>query len=324
MSVTFKTIEGLIVIIGALGLGYGARRLGWVRVAAAPRISRTGMSYLSPVVLALVLWALVPVGWGVAALPVICVLLILLAWPLSLWIGRRLFHEPRDLAPWIICCMFCNGGTTYGAFLCYILLGVQGAALASVFFAPFTPLVYLLGFYIAGRHVNGAQSPGEALRMVFRFAYSRNPLIGVGVGVALLLAVPLFRLAAPVTALGHHAIDVLVPLDAAIQLFAIGLTLRLSRVPEYLRTVGVMHLFKFVLLPLLGLALAWLFGLWGKADNQLVQVVFIECCTPVAIYALVVAQNSGLNVDLANSLWVTTNLFAIAWAPVILLLARHL
>jgi predicted permease len=70
--------------------------------------------------------------------------------------------------------------------------------------------------------------------------------------------------------------------------------------------------------------MAWALGLWGQANHEMVKVVFIEACTPVAILSLVVAQVSGLNRHLANSLWVTTNLFAVVWAPVTLLIARSL
>lgn len=318
MSVTFKTIEGLLVIIGALGLGYGCRRARWIQPESASRVSRAGLSYLSPWVMGLVLWALQPLGWKLVALPIVCTSLILLTWPLGAWVGRRLFSEPRDLAPWIICATFSNGGTTYGAFLCYILLGAQGAALAAIYWLPFTPLVYLLGFYMADRYAHGTISPWAALRQILTSSYSRNPLLGMLAG-GLLLA---FGSRLPLAQ--HWLIDVLVPLDTAIQLFAIGVTLRLSRVAGYLRPVVVMHALKFLALPVLGLGLAALFGLWGQAGNQLVQVVFIESCTPVAILALVVAQAARLNTDLANSLWLTTNLVAVGLAPLTLLVARVL
>jgi len=43
-----------------------------------------------------------------------------------------------------------------------------------------------------------------------------------------------------------------------------------------------------------------------------------------AILSLVIAQAMRLNVDLANSLWVTSNLFAVVWAPLVLWVARLL
>ncbi len=39
---------------------------------------------------------------------------------------------------------------------------------------------------------------------------------------------------------------------------------------------------------------------------------------------LVVAQAMRLNVDLANSLWITSNLLAVLWAPLVLWVVRLL
>lgn len=319
MSVTAKTIEGLAIIIGSLALGYLSRKAGLLRLEYARKINEANLSYFTPWVIILVVWALEPIGWQVAILPLICVLLILLMWPLAALLGRRQFTNPRSLAPWVICSMFSNQGFTFGAFLCYILLGTQGAALASIYTIPFSPMVYLVGFYVASYYVQGkGQSPGQALAQTVRFSYSRNPMLGILAGLLLL------GLGPPLPKLGLRLIDIAVPLSTGVALFAIGVSLRPSRVPGYLRPVVLIHILKFVVTPLLGLSLTYLFGLWGKADNQLVQVVFIETSTPVAIMSLIVAQVTDLNIDLANSLWVTTNLVAVAWAPVILCLARML
>ena len=212
--------------------------------------------------------------------------------------------------------MFSNQGTTYGTFICYIALGAQGAALATIFVLPFAPMLYLLGFYLAGRYTGAATSPWQALASAFRHGYSRNPLLGIAVGLLMHLVIP------HLPEVGHRAIDVLVPLDTAIQLFAIGATLRFSVIGAYLRPVLLMQVLKFLVTPALGLGLAWAFGLWGQAGNQMVQVILIQCSTPVAILSLVIAQATRLNTDLANSLWITSNLFAVVWAPVVLWVVR--
>ncbi len=313
-----KTLEAVLVIVLSLVAGYLCRRRGLLTPSRAPQISRTGLTFLSPAVTFLVMWALAPVGWGAAALPLICVLCILLMWPPAAGLGRRLFPEPGSRAAWTICAMFSNQGTTYGTFLCYIALGAQGAALATIFVLPFMPTLYLLGFSLAGRYTGRVASPWHALAHTFRHGYSRNPLIGIVLGLLMRLLVP------ELPQVGHRALEVLVPLDTAIQLFAIGLTLRLSVIGGYLRPVVVMHALKFLLTPLLGLGVTATLGLWGQAENQMVKVVLIQCSTPVAILSLVIAQATRLNVDLANSLWLTTNLFAAAWAPVVLWVARLL
>jgi len=318
MSPSAKTIEAVLVIVLSLAAGYFCRRRGLLAPPQAPRISRTGLTFLSPVVTFLVMWALQPVGWGAAALPLICALIILLMWPLAAPLGRRLFSDPASRAPWALCSMFSNQGTTYGTFICYIALGAQGAALATIFVLPFMPLIYLLGFHLAGTHTGRTTSPWKSFAHTFRQGYSRNPLLGIAAGLLMHLIVP------TMPHFGRQALEVLIPLNTAIQLFAIGVTLRFSVIGAYLQPVLLMHAFKFLLTPLLGLALATAFGLWGQADNEMVKVVFLQCSTPVAILSLVIVQVTRQNMNLANSLWITTNLFAALWAPVVLWLVRLL
>ena len=154
MSPLAKTVEAVLIIVLSLAAGYLCRRTGRLRAPQAPRISRTGLTFLSPVVTFLLMWALHPVGWGAAALPLICVLAILLMWPPAAWLGRRLFSDPASRAPWVICSMFSNQGTTYGTFICYIALGAQGAALATIFVLPFPATIALIVRFrqIVNRH----------------------------------------------------------------------------------------------------------------------------------------------------------------------------
>jgi predicted permease len=318
MSPLYKTVEATLVIVLSLAAGYACRKSGLLKVEQAPGISRVGLSFLNPAVTFLVMWALQPVGWETAALPLICALVIVLLWPPAAWLGRRLFAEPDSRAPWVLCSIFSNQGTTYGTFICYIALGAQGAALGTLFQVPYTPMLYLLGFYLAGRYTGRTTSPWCALADTFRHEYSRNPLLGLALGALMRLAVP------HLPELGFRAIDLLVPLATATQLFAIGVTLRFSVIGAYLRPVLLMHALKFLLQPALGLGLALACGLWGRADNQLIKITLIQSATPVAILSLAIAQATQLNVDLANSLWVTTNLFSVLWAPVLLWLVRLL
>ena len=116
----------------------------------------------------------------------------------------------------------------------------------------------------------------------------------------------------------------LVPLTTAIYLFAIGLTLRLTSVVTYWRQCVSIGAVKFVLTPIIGLSLAWLVGYWAMEDRALLQVVFIQSATPTAIMGLILAQLFDLDEQLANASWLTTNVAAVALAPLILFIAASL
>ena len=319
MSPLAKTLEGVAVIIGSLALGYLARKRGWLREEKAGSINRSTLTFLSPWVSLVAMWALKSPGGSVLALPAICALVILLTGPLAVWSARRLFPDRPSRGPWVLCAMFSNQGTTYGAFLCYLLLGTQGAALGLLFMIPLGPMLYLLGFYLAGRYAEGgATSPWQAVQQALRQGYSRNPLLGLALGLGLL------AWHVPLPSWGPRLLDVIIPLETGLQLLAIGATLHFSLIPRYWRPVALMHGVKFLLAPALGLGLATLLGLWGQADNDLVRVVLIQSATPVAITAVVISAAARLNVGLATSLWVSTNLFAVLCAPLLLALARAL
>jgi predicted permease len=59
-------------------------------------------------------------------------------------------------------------------------------------------------------------------------------------------------------------------------------------------------------------------------DRTLLQVVFIQSTTPTAIMGLILAQLFDLDEQLANAAWLTTNVAAVALAPVVLAIAAGL
>jgi predicted permease len=316
-------------MVVSLALGYLSRRLGLLHDEHARRITATSVSYLLPIAVIFAFWSLRPQGWETLALPAISILLPLLLLPVAALAGRFWFREPESFSPWVICSMFSNQGFTYGAFLCYVLLDTQGVALATLWTIPFTPMIYLVGFYLASRWSQAEASPWQRLRYEFSQPYGRNPLIGIGLGLVLfgLRYVPeSFPLADSLRAgppeWSRWFVDLAVPTLTMMQLYAIGVTLRLSQVRSYWRVVVAQHGMKYLVQPALGLLLALLFGLFAPDKAELRQVVLIECLTPVAIMSLIIAQIMRLNLGLANSLWITTNLFSIAAAPGVLLLAQ--
>lgn len=314
-----RLILMLAVIIGALALGYLMRKVGLVRADHSRTISRLAMTWLQPPLVALLIWGLEAPSWRTALLPVILAALITLNWPIGA-LGARLLRLPRDRAgAFTLSCMFSNMGLTYGAFICYILLGERGAALGMIWVLSFTPMLYTLGFFVARRYGHdGAQSLGATIRETLRTPQSRNPLIGFAVG-GLLFALGVER-----PAISATIVDAWVPVSTGVYLFAIGLSMRLTSVATYWRESLAVAGDKFLLTPLLGLGIAWLVGYWGLEDRALLQVVLIQSAAPASIMGLVLGQIFDIDEHLANAAWLTTNLAAVALAPVLLQIAGGL
>jgi len=314
-----RLILMLSVILGALALGYLMRKARWVRSDRSRTISRLAMTWLQPPLVALLIWGLEAPSWRTALLPVILAALIVLNWPLGV-LGSRLLRLPGDRAgAFVLSCMYSNMGLTYGAFVCYILLGERGAALGMIWVLSFMPMFYTLGFFVARRYGgDGARTLAETLLATLRAPESRNPLIGFAIGGLL------FAFGPQRPAVVADVVDVWVPISTAVYLFAIGLSMRLSSVATYWRESVAVGAYKFVLTPALGLGIAWLVGYWALDDRALLQVVLIQSASPASIMGLVLGQIFDIDEHLANAAWLTTNLAAVALAPLLLQIAAGL
>jgi len=314
-----RLILMLSVILGALALGYLARKLRWLPGTLSRRTSRFAMSWLQPPLVALLIWGLQAPGWRTAMLPVILAALIAINWPVGVLGSRLLGLRPDRAGSFIVSCMYSNMGLTYGAFVCYILLGERGAALGMVWILSFMPLFYTLGFFVARRYGgDGRQTLGETILGTLRAPESRNPLIGFAVGGLL------FAFAPERPPIAGSVVEVWVPVSTAVYLFAIGLSMRLSSVVTYWRECAAIGVVKFAVTPVLGLGIAWLLGYWAMPDRALLQVVLIQSASPASIMGLVLGQIFDIDEHLANAAWLTTNVAAVALAPVLLHVASTL
>lgn len=314
-----KLILMLSVILGSLVIGYLARKLGLAPVSLSPRITRTTMTWVQPVLVALLIWGLEAPGWRTALLPVLAATLMLVMWPVGAGIARLQGLARPQAGSMVASCMFSNLGLTFGAFICYVLLGEQGAALGMIWCIAFMPMLFGVGFVVARLYGGEAQqSLRHTVRDILRDPASRNPLLGFAVGGVLHLLAP------ERPPVGAQVVDLLVPLSTGIYLFAIGLSLRLTSVVTYWRECLTIGSVKFVLTPVAGLALAWLVGYAAMEDRALLQVVFIQSATPTAIMGLVLAQIFDLDEQLANAAWLTTNIAGVALAPLVLQIAAML
>ena len=107
-------------------------------------------------------------------------------------------------------------------------------------------------------------------------------------------------------------------------LFAIGLSLRLSRLARYTRQSLAVCAIKFIGVPLLITGIAKAVG-YGAIDNGLpLKVVAVLSSMPVAMTALVPPSLFSLDLDLANACWIFSTLALVAVLPALLLVLPRL
>ncbi|MCX7598749.1 MAG: AEC family transporter, partial [Armatimonadetes bacterium] len=277
MSIELRAAETLVVILSGLTLGWLSKRRG-LSAEKAPAITRTTLIYLEPLPNLLALWGLRAGDTKAFYLPLLGAALIVLMWPVGHLIGRLQRMENADLGAFVAASMFSNVGFTFGAFLCYALLGERGVALGTLYTASFMPMLFTVGLFAAGRYSSETTRPAwELLKDTARKPESRNPIAGILVGLAL-YAAGVERPAAAGT-----AVNVLVPLTTFIYLFAIGLSMRPRTMLGHWRPATVLCAVKFLISPAVGLALGVAAGIHRDATSDLLPVLFIQSAAPAGI-----------------------------------------
>jgi len=215
--------------------------------------------------------------------------------------------------------MFSNVGTSLGGFLCFLLLGEAGLAVAILYSAYFIPFFFTIGFAAANRYSeHPAKSKMESLKAFFTNPVSIVPTVSVILGILLRLLVPERpQFFAPVNA-------TLVYISVALYCFAIGITTNFRKIGIYFRQFLSMWALKFLITPVIGLGIGVLLGCHRIMDGLPLKVIFIETCMPVAIFAIVLIKLFDLNQDLANSCWILTTLAVIVELPIIYLIVNIL
>jgi len=300
-----------LIFFGALGLGLALSR--WK--AWSPKIMRFSILLVEGPIFAYSFWNL---DWDnlrqFAPIPALSVLAIVITSVLApLWARRLLPGEPRAQGSFVLAAAYSNIGNTGGLFLCYLLYGLPGLALGSLFLLPYPLMIFTLGFGMAHGYA-------RAKRLRWRdylLNAGQNPLSVVSLSF-MALGFLLNRLGVPCPAGLAPVADVFIRLNLGISCVAIGMTLSLGGLFRPWKPVAAVGVIKFLLTPLVSLlaALAW----YGSFAPLPVKIILIQAAMPPAMYAVITANLFGLDRDLANSLWLSNTLLLVPVAAGLFLL----
>ena len=277
---------------------------------------RFALLYLDSPLMALLIWLLSPAERGGAwQLPVFGFAVSTLLIGVGMAVAKLMGLKRAEQGAFICGSAMSNIGFSYGGLLCLVILGMDGLTLSQVYTMYLTPFTFLIMFQVAAWYASDETAP--TLRSMF-FQFLRHPArwlpilaMGIGVGLNLLAPRPPEWLK-PVAAVWVFCATGLYSL-------AIGISIRLGKVREHVAPCLALGAVKFVVTPLLALALTALFDLTPLQR----QVVFVESAMPMAIYAVVLAGLTGLARDMANSCWLFTTLAALPLvAPIYLIVTR--
>ena len=307
----FRVILGMALFLGSLAVGWWLHQRGVLTEARASRLVRFIVTGPSPLVLCLSFWRMDLVHWEPWLLPLLGAGIsgATLA-PAFLYARRAQLTRPQTGSV-LTCALFSNLGYL-GAFTAFALFGEVAYGLCMLYLVFFSPAFYTLGFWIGARYGHPAGS--SAMASAYNSELRLYPFLGMLAGALLSLCKVPRPL--PLEWVNH----VLIPLDTAIYLVAIGSQLTFASPRPWLRPCLAMSGIKFLYTPLVAWGLVCLFQVQGLPR----LIVLLEASTPVAVSPMVLPLLFGLDRRLANALWLFTTLLAIPWLLLVIPLLQRL
>jgi predicted permease len=309
-----QSLLALAMLLGGLVLGYAARKTGLLAERRARPMHLVNIVAFQTNVAWLTMWGVVW-HWDLIRLPIVGLILSLAMTMLGLVLGRLHRFEGRDRATFALCCGMSNLGTTGGLLVIYVILDLEAVKLGNVFLLYWSFYTFLFCFPLA-RHF-GAETRVGVLRLIagsvmdVRTLPLAAMLLGLGLGV--------WGPTQP--AVCKSILPVLILVSGFLAMFAIGVTLHLSKVREFLHAYLTQAAVKFVLSPLVAAGLVLAFALHGPDA----KVVLIDASMSQAFYSVMIANIFGLNVHLANSMFLVNTLtFLLVVFPVLSLVVPAL
>lgn len=222
--------------------------------------------------------------------------------PVLLFYGfqKNRFTNPLDQGSYMISMMLGNIGTLAG--LCaYVLFGEKGFAYVQLIAVPQILVIVLYCFPMAQRFYEIGTGSGEKGKTHFlRLLLTPNQLPALGVAAGLLLSGLHVERPEAVGTL----FTVFIHVSAWMGMMPVGYDLRLGSVGTYALKLWPIFPVKFILLPAILYGLTILF----VKDPVMITCVVLSAGAPTAIFAVAASQLYGLNVDMAESSFVTTTL----------------
>jgi predicted permease len=226
--------------------------------------------------------------------------------------------RPNDIryrGAFTLAAMVSNNGMTLGGFLCLLFLGETGLRLSQIYTLFLLPYVVFALFPLAktiGRRARIREGVGhEEKKAIFLDPSIILPLTSIITGLSLNLS------GVPFPALLDRVLPFLVMTSVAGYSVSFGLGLQFSSFHAYWKACVAMLPIKFVIGPLLGVFLAFLFGFSPGGTPTAFRVILIQASMPSAIMSVVMAKIYDLDDHLAVNVWLFTTLCTAAMFPLL-------
>ncbi|OGQ08578.1 MAG: hypothetical protein A2026_12150 [Deltaproteobacteria bacterium RBG_19FT_COMBO_46_12] len=312
----FKFLFTFGLIILGLSLGYLIQRMVREMIIQLPIsldqlrriLLKTALLFINPITVIGAIWVIELKDPRIVTLPFLGMGAIFLGGLLALWFSKLLQLERKQTGSLFTCGSFTNLGTM-GGLVCYIFLGEIGFGLVYIYrlFEEF--IYYTVGFPIAKLYGSASVEREGFLNQLRKLVSDAFILVSL----CSLVLGSLFNLSGLKRPELYQTVNsIFIPLGALLLIISIGLTMKISKVQDYLKECMAVSVIKFLIVPAVMTSLAFLLGYHEMVGGHLIKVVILLSSMPVAFNALIPPSLYDLDVDLANSCWLfSTSLFII-------------
>jgi len=290
-----------VLVIGLLS-GYLASSRFGLSEHLAKKIMTIVLVCFSWLIALLVIWPM-QLSRQLIWLPIVGVVLMLTSTACSAGLFYFLEPDRRSRLTLILAGGLSNTGYTGGAFVCYVLFGTAGLALANIYLLICLPTFYLI--YLPLLKIRELRKEDRNSGLKLNFLLDLRMLATPAIIAAVILN--LTNVKPPVFIAKFHIIDILVYIASSLSFFAIGLRVKLSRLKNYINLYFPIAAVKFILTPAVALLIITLLSITGQNLNSMFRkVIIVLSAAPSAVLMVTMSNVFDLNGPLASALWVVT------------------
>lgn len=314
-----RLVSMLAVLVIGLLSGYLASSRFGLPEYLAKKIMTIVLVCFSWLIALLVIWPM-QLSRQLIWLPIAGVILMLTSTACSAALFYFLESDRRSRLTLILAGGLSNTGYTGGAFVCFVLFGTAGLALANIYLLFCLPAFYLIYLPILKIQELRTKIKDHGTVLKLDFLLDSRMLVIPAITAAIILN--LANVKPPAFIAKFHIVDILVYIASSLSFFAIGLRVKLSRLKNYINLYFPIAAVKFILTPAVALLIISLLSLTGQNLNSMVRkVIIVSSASPSAVLMVTMSNVFDLDGPLASALWVVTMaIFVSVVVPVLFLL----
>lgn len=314
-----QIITIILLTVGSVVIGYAGRR-SFDRSANQPNhrvltaskyMKISAMFFIEPISMFTSFWTFSFDSLALASFPFLGIVLMVSVVLVVLFVNWIFQIEPLQAAAMFTAGTFSNI-LTFGGLAAFILFGVEGYTLILLLNLLIVPTTYFIGYPLS-RQI----ALSQPLRQGFsKTALSASPYMAIPF-IAFLGGSILNFLHVPQPQVLTSIRSVLIPSNTVLLGVSIGLTLQLGVVRRYIKEIALIFVIKFIVSPLIMIALSLILGLQNQLGGLPFKIAIIASVMPVGFNALIPPAIYGFDLDLANSAWVASMVAFMLILPII-------